>query len=125
MPFAYRDLARVLLATIRLINGVIALLIPALIIKRFEADPAHHPGAAYALRMFGIRTVLIAIDLYRAPGPARDHAVRVAPLIHVSDTIAAILAARSKHVSGGTGALIVAISTLNIVLSLAMQKRET
>ncbi|MDZ7727030.1 MAG: hypothetical protein U5Q44_01880 [Dehalococcoidia bacterium] len=122
MPASYRDYARLLLGAIRLINGAIALVAPQIIMGRFDTKDT--PVAAYGLRMFGIRTVLIAIDLFRKPGPERRQAVRVAPIIHASDTVAAVIAARSGQVPSRTGMLIVAISTLNTLLALAMQGTE-
>ena len=116
-----RDCARILLALIRLLNGVIALFAPHLIVRRFEKD-AHDPVVAhYALRMFGIRTILIAIDLLRPPGPERKHAIRFAPLIHATDAIGAAMAAGSGRVSTKTGYTVVAISTMNTILALLMQ----
>jgi hypothetical protein len=111
----------VLLALIRLINGVIALAAPHMIIKRFTGGEEDPPVARYALRMFGIRTILIAIDLLLPDSEKRRHAVRVAPLIHGSDLVAAILAAKSPRVPKQTGMLIVAISGLNTLLAIAMQ----
>lgn len=121
MPQSYRDFARMLLGLVRLINGAIALFAPQIIIGRFDEDGRDVPVTRYALRMFGVRTVLIGLDLFRGVGPKRSHAVKVAPVVHVSDTVAAVLAARSGKVARSTGALIVAISALNTLLSLAMQ----
>lgn len=124
MPNNYRDYARMLLGAIRLINGLIALFIPQMIIKRFDKHGTDVPVTRYALRMFGVRTVLVALDLFRGPGPTRSYAVKVAPIIHASDTVAAFLAARSGKVPAKTGVLIVAISTMNTILSLVMQGGE-
>jgi hypothetical protein len=121
MPQRYRDYARFLLAGIRFLNGAVALLAPQLIIRRFRDDADTQSVARYALRMFGIRTILIAIDLLRPEGLERSHAVRVAPIIHGSDLIAATLAARSGSVPAQTGKTIVVISGINTLLSLAMQ----
>lgn len=120
MSVATSDVARLLLGGIRLINGAIALFAPHVIMGRFDTKDV--PVAAYGLRMFGIRTILIALDLFRGPGDARDRAVRVAPLIHASDLVAATVAARSGRVAMRTGALVVAISALNTVLALVMQR---
>ena len=118
-----RTTARLLLAVIRLINGVIALFAPHMIIRRFEenGDP---PVAQYALRMFGVRTILVALDLLRGAGHDRSHAIRMAPIIHASDVVAAVIAARSGLVPRGTGWLIVVISGINTLLALAMQGGE-
>jgi hypothetical protein len=110
------DFARISLGLIRLVNGAIALVSPQIITRRFTDSPP--PVAVYALRMFGIRTVLVALDLMRHPGPDRRHATKVAPLIHASDLTTAILISRAEGVPKSTGRLIVAISALNTVLAL-------
>lgn len=116
-----RTTARVSLALIRLVNGVLALVAPQVLTKRFDEEHDAPPVAHYAFRMFGVRTVLIALDLLRKPGSKRSHAVHAAPLIHASDLGAAIMAARSGLVPKRTGQIIVAISGLNTLLALTMQ----
>ena len=103
---------------------MVALLAPWLIVRRFGDDAREHPVASYALRMFGVRTVLIAIDLLRADGHERAHAIRVAPIIHASDAVTAALAARSGKVPASSAAAIVAISSLNTVLAVLMQNTK-
>ncbi|OAI39644.1 hypothetical protein AYO38_07265 [bacterium SCGC AG-212-C10] len=114
-----KDYARILLAGIRLTNGVIGLFAPQMIIKRFGDDDPQ--VAHYALRMFGIRTILVAFDLVRPDKEARAHAVKVAPIIHGSDLVAAILAAKSGKVSTRTSVTIVGISAVNTLLAVVMQ----
>jgi hypothetical protein len=112
-----REYARVLLANIRLLNGLLALLAPGFLARRIGVDPEANPGITYVFRMFGIRTVLIAADLLLQTGERRAEAMRRAPLIHASDTVAALLAARSRRFpTGGRG--IVAISALNTLLAV-------
>ena len=55
--------ARYALAAIRIANGLLALVAPELIIKRFGEDPGQDAAAIYGLRLFGVRTVLIGADL--------------------------------------------------------------
>ena len=117
-----RDIPRVLLAGIRLFNGSVGLLAPWLIVRRFRDDPEENAVAAYALRMFGIRTILIAHDLLLPNEPARAHAVRVAPIIHASDTVAAVLAVRSGKLPRQTAGAIVAVSAINTLLALSMRR---
>jgi hypothetical protein len=121
------NLARVALGMIRLANGAIALTAPQVITHRFDTegqgDPP--PAAIYALRMFGVRTVLLAIDLLRPAGPERSHAMRFAPVIHATDLCTAVLVARSGRVPRQTGMLIVGISGLNTLLSLMMREKRT
>ena len=119
------DIARISLGGIRLTNGAIGLFAPQMITRRFAAseDAQPPPAAVYALRMFGIRTMLVAFDLLRPAGPARTHAMRVAPVIHASDLITAVLIAQSGQVPKSTGRLIVAISGVNTLLALSMRQK--
>jgi hypothetical protein len=121
MPSRRRDRARVLLGGIRLVNGAVALLTPWLIVRRFGDSADDHPVSAYALRLFGIRTILVAIDLFGSDGPVRSHAIRMAPLIHASDTVAAVLAARSGRMPARSAVAVVAISAANTALALVMR----
>ena len=66
-----RDHARIALAAIRLVNGTMALLTPEMMLRRLGADPAANQVAIYPLRMFGIRTVVLGVDLL-AGGPMQQ-----------------------------------------------------
>ena len=116
-----RTSARLLLASIRLLNGSIALCMPGLITRQLRPVHEEQPATQYALRMFGIRTILLAIDLFRPAGQVREQAIRMAPIIHATDTIAATLAARSGSIPTGAGRAIMAISAINTLLALVMQ----
>jgi hypothetical protein len=121
------DLPRVLLAGVRLTMGTAGLLAPGLVIRRLDIDPAAQPGMRYPLRMFGIRTVLIGADLLAGNGRRREHAERVAPVVHGSDTVSAFLAWRRGDLPGRAGGMATAISAVNLALSLgnlAAQRRR-
>ena len=112
--------ARLLLGSIRLLTGSIGLFYP----QRIQCQMGKKisdPSGEYALRLFGVRTVLIGLDLLHPAGKAHAHAVRIAPFIHASDTIAALLAARSGALPRRAATSLVAISAANTVLSLLMQ----
>src|SRR5262249_62126039 len=74
-----RDHARIALASTRLVNGVLALLAPEVMLRRFEAGQGADPGAGkdpgrvavYPLRMFGIRTVVLGGQLLAGPSRPR------------------------------------------------------
>jgi hypothetical protein len=112
-----RDYARIALACIRLVNGVAALLAPGMLARRLGLDPETDPAALYVFRMFGIRTVLIAFELLSKDDARRALALRQAPLIHASDTVAAFLAARSSQFPKD-GRVIVWISAVNTILAV-------
>jgi hypothetical protein len=112
------DLARLLLAGVRLTMGTAGLLAPGLVIRRLDIDPATQPGMRYPLRMFGIRTVLIGADLLVPDARRRWHAERLAPVVHGSDTVSAFLAWRRGDLPRQAGAMATAISAVNLVLAL-------
>lgn len=113
------DRARLALATIRLVNGTLALLVPRLLIGRVEPAGPPSPAAVYAFRMFGIRTVLIGRDLLLSDGPARTKALAEAPLIHACDTATATALTLSRRIRLRNGAPLIAVSALNTALALA------
>ena len=112
------DLARVLLAGVRLTMGTAGLLAPGLVIRRLDIDPATQPGMRYPLRMFGIRTVLIGAELLTPDARRRGHAEQLAPVVHGSDTVSAFLAWRRGDLPRRAGAMATAISAVNLALSL-------
>jgi hypothetical protein len=108
--------AALALAGIRLVNGAAGLVAPEVLAKRLGAEP-DDPALLYALRLFGVRTVVIAIDLLRRE-PA---ALRTAVPIHASDTVAAVLLAR--RLPARQGAAVVGISALNTGLAVLARRR--
>jgi hypothetical protein len=111
--------ARYALGAVRLVNGALGLLAPAVIIRRFgDDDPAANPAATYGLRLFGIRTVLIGADLIRLRGRDLEHAVRAAPLIHASDTATVLALRQSKQLSPDLARPLLLISGTNTALAL-------
>lgn len=111
--------ARYALGIIRIVNGAIGLAAPAVIMRRFGEDsPASNPAATYGLRLFGIRTVLIGVDLLRMQGRELDHALRAAPIIHASDTATVLALKQSKQLSPELARPLALISGTNTVLAL-------
>ncbi|HEV7663093.1 MAG TPA: hypothetical protein VGQ62_06125 [Chloroflexota bacterium] len=115
------DYARIGLASIRLLNGAAALIVPGFLARNIGVDPDTQPGINYVFRMFGVRTVLIGVDLLAPPGARRDAAVRSAMVIHASDTLAAWLATRSG-LFPKQGRVIVAISAFNTLLAIVANR---
>jgi len=111
--------ARYALGAVRLIAGASGLVAPTMIIRRFGDDhPAGNPAAIYGLRLFGIRTVLIGADLFRLRGSELQRAIRVAPIIHASDTATVAALWRSKQLAPDLARPFLLISGTNTVLSL-------
>src|SRR5688572_28019537 len=83
---------RTVLAVVRLVNGAGATFFPVAFSKRLGVDVTAFPSAIYALRMFGIRTLLISGDLLLRRGDSLHQAILVSPLIHAADASTAIVA---------------------------------
>jgi hypothetical protein len=117
-----------LLGVIRLATGGLGLLAPRLLLKRFESpsEGGLTPppqldlvGGVYAFRLFGIRTILLGLELLYLQKHGLSQARIVAPLIHATDTVSAITAVRGSKMARTSKTLLVGISALNTVLSLA------
>jgi hypothetical protein len=119
------DYARITLAGIRLFNGVAALFVPATLARRLGVDPDANPAAIYALRLFGVRTVLIGAQLLLRDGGVRAHSLRVAPAIHALDATAALIAGERGQLPRRAATTAAIISTVNTVLAIFALKRGT
>ena len=119
------DYARITLACIRLFNGVAALFVPATLARQLGVDPAANPAALYALRLFGVRTVLIGAQLLLRDGGVRAHSLRVAPAIHALDASAALIAGERGQLPRRAATTAAIISTVNTVLAIVALKRGT
>lgn len=116
------DYTRVALGVIRVVNGSASLVVPAVAARGLGVEPEENKTALYVSRLFGVRTVVIGLDLI-LPGKARGPAVRIAPLIHASDTAAAILAGVGGQLPRGAARRTAVISGVNTVLALVARNR--
>ena len=111
--------ARYVLAAIRIVNGLLALVAPSLIIKRFGQDPDKDAAAIYGLRLFGVRTMLIGADLISEHGQPLQHSINQAVIIHASDTLTAATLGTSGRLRPQMAVPITLISALNTALAVA------
>lgn len=117
-----RDAARSLLGLIRFVNGAAALAAPAFVAKELGVErPASDP-MLYPLRLFGVRTVVLGAALLSRSEEERRVALRAAPLIHASDTVAALIAAGRGELPRGRALRSVAISAVNTTLAVLAQR---
>jgi hypothetical protein len=112
------DHARIALAGIRLFNGAASLAAPAAFARRLGTEADGDGSAVHIARMFGVRTVLIGIDLLSRDRDVRRHALRVALLVHASDTASAAAAGLARKLPPRSAALATGISALNVALAL-------
>jgi hypothetical protein len=114
------DTARMLLGCIRLANGTFALAAPGALLRRLGSTAPDDAAAIHALRMFGIRTVVIGAELLLLPeGEQRRRAARVAVLIHGSDTLSAVSLGLRRQLPVRAAAVATLISATNTALALA------
>jgi hypothetical protein len=120
--------ARYLLAGIRIVNGIIALVAPWIIVKRFGEIPEQSAAATYGLRLFGVRSVLIGADLVTQCGQPLLHTTSQAVVIHASDTMTAAGLGISGRLRPRMAIQLTLISALNTVLAtiswLASKRQE-
>jgi hypothetical protein len=109
------DFARITLA---------ALFVPTTLARRLGVDPETNPAALYALRLFGVRTVLIGAQLLLRDSRVRAHSLRVAPVIHVLDAPAALIAGDRGQLPRRAATTAALISTVNTVLAVIAQNRD-
>lgn len=109
--------ARFALAGIRVINGGLALIAPGVIIGRFD-EPTGDSAATYALRMFGVRTVLLGVDLAVLSGEPLRRALGQAVIIHGTDTATAAALGVSGRVKPRTAIPLTLISLTNTALAI-------
>jgi hypothetical protein len=113
-----RDHARLALATIRLVNGTLALVAPKTLLRRLGADPDANKVAIYPLRMFGIRTIVLGVQLLAdEPAPQTD---AFGVLIHATDAAAAITAGLRRQLPARVAAATAGISLTNTALALVI-----
>ena len=111
------------LAAIMLTNGTLALVAPRWLAGRLGVRAEAQPATVYVLRMFGIRTVLVAADLCLEPR-RRRRALREGMLMHATDAAAALVAAALGELPFREGLMAAGISTLNTALCVAGSRRR-
>ncbi len=111
-------LARVALAAIRIVNGSTALFAPAVLARNLGVRRDDNQAVQYVLRMFGVRTVVIGLQLLLPEGELREASVRTAPVIHASDTASAALAGLTRQIPARPALIATSISALNTALAL-------
>jgi len=112
------------LAGIMLVNGSLALFAPRWLAGRLGFRAEAQPATVYVLRMFGIRTVLVAADLCFEPR-RRRRALREGILMHSTDMGAALVAAALGELPVRSGVMAAGISAVNTLLCLAGSRRRS
>jgi hypothetical protein len=109
--------ARVTLAGIRIANGTLGLFAPDVLSKKLDVGESAAP-MGYPFRMFGIRTILIGLDLLSSDRTVRRHAVREAVWVHASDTVSAVVTGVTGGLPRKGAVAATAISAINTGLAV-------
>jgi len=115
---------RIALGVIRLTNGLVALLAPGFLAERLGRAGERKSAAQYLLRMFGIRTVFLGLELLAGDEDRRREALRRAPIIHASDVLAVLVAGASRQIPVRAAAAGFGISCVNLWLALVARAAE-
>jgi hypothetical protein len=115
---------RIALGLIRLTNGLVALLAPGFLAERLGRAGERRTAVQYLLRMFGIRTVFLGLDLLASDEDRRRVALRRAPIIHASDVLAVLVAGASRQIPARAAAAGFGISCVNLWLALVARAAE-
>jgi hypothetical protein len=116
------DVARKSLALIRIVNGVAGLLAPELLLRRLGVNTTTDRAGTYPFRMFGIRTILIGLDLLLLRGDELRRAEKLAVLIHATDTVSAAVTAARGDLPRKQGLVATGISAVNTGLAVVAWK---
>jgi hypothetical protein len=112
----------VALGLIRLANGLWALFAPASLLRALGSSQAASPPATYILRMFGIRTIFLGLDLLARSPSGRREALERAPIIHATDALAAFSAGITRQLPPRAAAATLGISSVNLGLAVVARK---
>jgi hypothetical protein len=115
------DYARVALAGIRIFNGAAGVVSPDGLVRRLGVADADG-GTVHVTRMFGIRTVLLGLDLVSPVPEVRRHALKLAVVVHASDTTSAALAGITRRMPVKTAVFATAISAVNTALAVVANR---
>ncbi|GAA2078861.1 hypothetical protein [Actinomadura alba] len=121
------DQARIALGVIRLFNGTMAMVAPEFMLRRLGANPVANGVAIYPFRMFGVRTVVLALDLLWPPtlgGEARRRAQYAGIAIHATDAVSAASAGLRHQLPRRVAAVATAISVTNTALAITIARAD-
>jgi hypothetical protein len=104
----------------RLVVGGGALVAPRLTARAFGIDPDNNPAASYVGRLFGVRAVLMAIQLASAVPEERVRLLRQNVAVDLVDAVAAIAATRSGALGRRSGVAATAAALFEAGLGLKL-----
>lgn len=113
-----RERSHLILGSVRLFNGAVALVVPERAARRLGTDPEANPAPLYPLRMFGMRTVILGAELLFGAREMRRRSMQLGIAIHASDTVASATGGIRGQLPPRVAASLTAISTVNTALAI-------
>ncbi|WP_426595573.1 hypothetical protein ACPPVS_08290 [Cellulomonas sp. McL0617] len=107
-----------ILAVVRIVMGTLGLLAPQVLLRRLATDEQASRAGMYPFRMFGIRTILLGIELLTADDASRRKLARLAILIHASDTVSAVVSGMRGDLPRRAAVTTALISSANTTLAV-------
>lgn len=104
----------------RILVGGGTLVAPRLLGRAFGIDPAANPAVSYVGRLFGVRAVLMAVQLATVPRAQRRRLVGLHVAVDAVDAAAAVAATRSGALSRRAGAMATAAAVVEGALGVAL-----
>jgi hypothetical protein len=87
-------------------------------IRVLRVNAEQHGPMIYFMKMFGVRTVLLGVELLTADGENMERKLRTGVLIHASDTVAAAVAGITGQLPKRAALTGTLTSMLNTTLAL-------
>jgi hypothetical protein len=120
-----RRTARQGLAGVRILMGTLGLVAPAVLIKRMEPEEPQSPAAVYAFRLFGIRTILLGLDLLVRPDEEVQRELRQGIVIHGSDVVTVVALGLRNEIPRRAAVLTTLISGANLAMAVIGTERRS
>lgn len=118
------SLARSLLAGMRLLIGLGALMAPKFGARLFGLEPERNPGLPYTMRLFAVRDAAMGVGLLRADSRDQHQWLDLGIASDVSDVGAALLAGRSGALPKRAAAMCALAATVAVGLGVAARGPE-
>lgn len=116
------QLRRILVGA-RLTSGVISFILPRTMMNLFGIGSARNASGPFIARLFGIREMLMAYQLYQASDAELEEVLRQGIMVDGADTLGAMLSLLRGEISFRT--FLMLTTAAGAAIATAMMSRET
>jgi hypothetical protein len=114
--------AATLLAAARIAFGAGAYLAPGVAARAFGAHPDRDPAVQFVIRTFAGRDLVLGVGLAGSQGRERNRWLVLGALVDTMDAVAALWAARRRHIPWLNG--LAAAATASAAVAVAARARQ-